>query len=191
MKLSPLPRLALAGIALALAACSEQKPAPVEASKPAPATSATVPSADGMSTVFADKLVDGAGKPVGVETLAKAKYVVVYFSAHWCPPCREFTPKLVEFTNAHRKDGNFEVVLVSSDKDEQAMLGYINETKMPWGGVLKRGGKLTSEFGKDVTGIPHLRVFDAAGKIVIDTNYKEKIYPLTVLDKLRELIQAK
>ena len=193
-------RCALAGLVVLFAACSERKPEAATspgtpAAKPVappaePAAPAT-PAPGSMAAVFADMLVDGTGKPMGVENLAKAKYVAVYFSAHWCPPCRAFTPKLVEFTEANRKDGNFDVVLVSSDHTEKAMLGYLTETKMPWGGVYKKGGKLSPDFGKDVTGIPHLRVFDAAGKIVIDTNYKEKVYPQTVLDKLQELLQQK
>ncbi|KAJ1524214.1 hypothetical protein ONE63_010734 [Megalurothrips usitatus] len=41
----------------------------------------------------------------------------VYFSAHWCPPCKAFTPQLVATYNAVRERGhNFEVVFVSSDR---------------------------------------------------------------------------
>ena len=29
--------------------------------------------------------------------LAEKKVLVFYFSAHWCPPCRLFTPVLAEF----------------------------------------------------------------------------------------------
>ena len=27
----------------------------------------------------------------------EGKVIGIYFSAHWCPPCRGFTPKLVEW----------------------------------------------------------------------------------------------
>ena len=29
--------------------------------------------------------------------LAEKKLLAFYFSAHWCPPCRLFTPVLAEF----------------------------------------------------------------------------------------------
>lgn len=45
------------------------------------------------------------------------KVVGIYFSAHWCPPCRQFTPLLVQTYNKLRAEGKeFEVVFVSSDK---------------------------------------------------------------------------
>ncbi|EIE22094.1 hypothetical protein COCSUDRAFT_83485, partial [Coccomyxa subellipsoidea C-169] len=44
--------------------------------------------------------------------------VGLYFSAHWCPPCRQFTPKLKEVYAAVRGTGKrFEVVFISSDQN--------------------------------------------------------------------------
>lgn len=145
----------------------------------------TVASVD-LAKVFDNKLVDAEGKRVKSDNLAKADYVAVYFSAHWCPPCRKFTPELVKFTNENRKNGNFEVVFVSSDKDEKAMREYMSVMKMPWGGVLKGGVNLKA-LGHEVDGIPHLRVFDKTGKVVIDTDYDAEVYPTVVLEKLKAL----
>ena len=48
-----------------------------------------------------------------------------------CPPCRAFTPQLVEtYKKIVAKGNNFEVVFVSSDQDEDSMNEYYAE--MPW-----------------------------------------------------------
>ncbi len=46
--------------------------------------------------LFAPKqLLQPDGSPY-TGTLSKA-YVVLYFSAHWCPPCKRFTPILSQW----------------------------------------------------------------------------------------------
>ena len=77
--------------------------------------------ADSRESVPA-KTLDGDGKVIGV-----------YFSAHWCPPCRGFTPKLAKWytdlKQGELKD-KFDIVFVSSDKDQKSFDDYFNE--MPW-----------------------------------------------------------
>ena len=60
---------------------------------------------------------------------ANPKYVAIYYSAHWCPPCRAFTPKLVEWYKEFKpKHEDFELVFASSDKSEEAQFEYMKET---------------------------------------------------------------
>lgn len=50
-------------------------------------------------TRFPSDLIDASGKKVDATTL-NGKVVGFYFSAHWCGPCRLFTPELVKFANS-------------------------------------------------------------------------------------------
>ncbi len=67
--------------------------------------------------------------------LSEGKIVGLYFSAHWCPPCRKFTTKLTDFYNNHKQSHNdqLEIVFVSSDRDETSFLEHFSE--MPWLGL--------------------------------------------------------
>ena len=62
------------------------------------------------------------GREVKVDALAAAgsgAVVGLYFSAHWCPPCRGFTPLLATCYAALKSAGKpFEIVFLSSDKDQ-------------------------------------------------------------------------
>lgn len=52
-------------------------------------------------------------------------------SAHWCPPCRVFTPKLVDTYGRIKADGKeFEIVFVSAGREEDSFKEY--HGTMPW-----------------------------------------------------------
>ena len=84
--------------------------------------------------------------------LAEKKVLAFYFSAHWCPPCRLFTPVLAEFYSVmivislwpkilqqwlFLQDlvgigEEFEVVFVSSDKTAEDQMAYMKESHGDW-----------------------------------------------------------
>lgn len=100
--------------------------------------------------------------------LADKKYLAVYFSAHWCPPCRAFTPDLVKWYQ-EKKPANphFELIFVSSDEDEKAMESYMAGEKMPWPALkfskVRTNKSLTQHGGR---GIPCLVLLDAEGRVL-------------------------
>lgn len=87
-----------------------------------------------LQKLLGDKVVNGEAEDVDVASLAgEGKVLGIYFSAHWCPPCRAFTPQLAQWYSKFKQGPNgskFEIVFVSSDKDEKSFQEYYND--MPW-----------------------------------------------------------
>ena len=118
--------------------------------------------------MFGDVLVGRDGTEHDTKTALAGKTVGIYFSAHWCPPCRQFTPSFARayerLTGEMGKD--FEVVFVSSDRDEAAFDEYRGE--MPWLALPFSArdvkAKLSATF--KVNGIPALVVLDETGATV-------------------------
>lgn len=55
----------------------------------------------------------------------------LYFSAHWCPPCRGFTPTLIEFYKTMQANNQgLEVIYVSLDRNRASFDEYYGT--MPW-----------------------------------------------------------
>ena len=129
---------------------------------PAPAVEAT-------PSVF-DKILDGNLERLDGKKLKKcddatkpAKYYVFYYTASWCGPCQQFTPSLVEWYEKNKND-NFELVLITSDRDEESMEQYAAEKKMPWPQLkLRKAQDFKKEFKHGVTGIPSVIVCDLEG----------------------------
>ena len=117
----------------------------------------------------------------------------LYFSAHWCPPCRLFTPILVDFYNKiNEKEKKFEIIFISSDQSSQQFDEYYNT--MPWAAV-NFDDEMRDTLGDafQINGIPTLIIFDNKGKklcddgrMIIQTNYqKTQESALNVFEKLK------
>jgi len=111
---------------------------------------------------------------VTIEELKQNKVIGLYFSAHWCPPCRGFTPVLIEAYKEHLKAKGLEIIFVSSDRDQASFNNYFGE--MPWLAIPpgdKRKEKLSKRFG--VNGIPAFVLVDAATGETISENARGSV----------------
>merc|ERR1711963_692830 len=100
------------------------------------------------------------------EVLKDKDFVLLYFSAHWCPPCKAFTPKLKEFYN-EVKDKKVEIIFVSGDQSPKAMYDYMKESHGDWF-VVEHESKLSDDLNEkfQVSGIPTLVVLKEDGTVV-------------------------
>eukprot|EP00042_Codosiga_hollandica_P051749 m.640835 g.640835 ORF g.640835 m.640835 type:complete len:401 (-) comp58344_c2_seq6:227-1429(-) len=110
------------------------------------------------------------GPLLGKGALPKRGLVGLYFSALWSPPCRSFTPRLVEWLANFKKNSphrdQLEIVLVSFDRDETAFDEYrkeINFLALPYCDRAQKN-QLVSRFG--VRGLPTLIFLDTEGGVV-------------------------
>ena len=90
-----------------------------------------------MSKVFqilGESFTNKNGDSIALEKIqGQGKVIAVYFSAHWCPPCRSFTPKLANFYGKVKQSQNgdkFELIFLSSDRTEEEFKEYLGQ--MPW-----------------------------------------------------------
>jgi len=107
-----------------------------------------------VNAIGPDLVGQAGGKPIGL-----------YFSAHWCPPCRGFTPKLAEYYKNGLKD-KMEIIFVSSDRDEESFGEYFKE--MPWKALpfANRDAKEKLSKAMGVNGIPCFAVINPDGTVV-------------------------
>mmetsp|Transcript_14442 Transcript_14442/g.25247 ORF Transcript_14442/g.25247 Transcript_14442/m.25247 type:complete len:153 (-) Transcript_14442:172-630(-) len=119
-----------------------------------------------IQELVGDELLTQHDTQATSEVLEGKKLVMLYFSAHWCPPCRGFTPHLAAKYKATAEELGIEVVFISSDQSESDFRQYFSE--MPWTavpyGARNIKEKLSQLYG--VQGIPTLVVLDENGKLL-------------------------
>ncbi|KAL9226335.1 hypothetical protein vseg_002162 [Gypsophila vaccaria] len=131
-----------------------------------------------------DFFIDSSGAKVSISKLA-GKNILLFFSAHWCPPCRAFVPKLIEaYKQIKAKHDAFEIIYISNDKDQNSFEEFF--ALMPWLALPfddQRESYLSRKF--KVFGNPKLVAIGPNGKTV-STEAREhiivhgpKAYPFT------------
>ena len=128
------------------------------------------------------------------DALEQKKLIALYFSAHWCAPCRKFTPQLVDFYNrVAPQHPEFELIFVSDDKSQFAFETYMHDANMPWPAIdyQKLAGKdgIRKYAG---AGIPCLVVVDQNGAVVTSSfSGKQSFGPEKVLSDLDAIFAGK
>ncbi|KAL3826944.1 hypothetical protein ACHAXA_006024 [Cyclostephanos tholiformis] len=118
------------------------------------------------------------------------KLVALYFSASWCPPCKRFTPILIDFYEACKDE--LEIVFISSDRDDRSFGDYF--AKMPWLAMIPaymnseqnaRQRKMADAF--KIQGIPTLVVLDAKTGHFVVANGRDAVMQVSSDESRRAL----
>jgi len=123
-----------------------------------------------LSEILSGSVVDHSGNQIALDTLKTNTANAIYFSAHWCPPCRGFTPKLIDSYKKIKAAGkSFEIIFASSDQNEEEFKEYF--ATMPWLSF-PLDDKRISELSDilKIEGIPSLVIFDGAFTKVLNSD---------------------
>ncbi|KAF0714818.1 hypothetical protein As57867_003659, partial [Aphanomyces stellatus] len=120
------------------------------------------------------------------------KYVGIYFSAHWCPPCRRFTPLLAEsyqqFIDDDLKD--LAIVFVSWDEAGDDFDKYYGEMTFDALPFQNREQKEVLDQLYEVNSIPTLVFLNESGKIITKSGRvlveQARGNPIVILDSLAQ-----
>ncbi|WP_269523010.1 thioredoxin-like domain-containing protein [Coraliomargarita parva] len=150
------------------------------------------PSTEFAKRVYSDLVISKGSRLVDFEpeSSARPKYFAFYRSAQWCPPCRAFTPDLVDFYKKQKRKGAaFELIFISSDKSEELMAEYMDKYDMDWPAF--HYGENKDIVQRNGGGIPNLIVTDAAGNKLLDSydSAGKYIGPRTVMAELEKLLE--
>ena len=119
--------------------------------------------------------------------------IFLYFSASWCPPCRKFTPKLIDFYNLSKSSQkDLEIILVGLDEIQEAHSEYFS--KMPWLALpfseKSLRETLTSKYS--IRTIPTLLMVDHSGELLYnECRYRVETEPQEAYDNFVKIFLKK
>lgn len=128
-----------------------------------------------MEGLVGPRLLRHGGAEILTSSLPAGSVVALYFSAHWCGPCKAYTPDLRKVYERCKGQGKaFEVIFVSGDHDEASFSQYF--ATMPWLAVpyADRVRQQTLSMGFGVRGIPSLVLLTGSGSL-LDASGRSKV----------------
>jgi nucleoredoxin len=106
--------------------------------------------------------------------LTNAEYLLIYFSAAWCPPCRAFTPHLAAWVTEHASRHKAVALFVSGDRTAEDAAQYNAKMGFPMAVFNNAAfGALMGQWG--LTGIPSLVVLKVSDGSVVTKRAREKL----------------
>lgn len=122
------------------------------------------------------------------------KFYLVYFGAEWCPPCRAFSPRLVQAYQRLKQiaPDAFECIFISNDRDGDEQVKYVRKNAMPFP-VLKfsQVGSVDLLERWKGRGIPSLIAFTREGEILFHSyRGEEYLGPDSVLKSFEPLLRS-
>ena len=130
-----------------------------------------------------------------VEFPSPEKAVLVYFSAHWCGPCRQFTPMLKVFYEFARSSGAaLEIIFVSSDRTQPDMINYYKQSHGDWLAVIYGSTQrnfLSTHF--NVKGIPALFLLNRGTLHAVEEDVRSVIQQVAIMrnvSRVKEIVEG-
>ena len=119
-------------------------------------------------TPFLPPEFESSNGKVTKEDVLSNDIIGVYFSAHWCGPCRAFTPRLAEFyKNVNTLQKQIEIIFNSADQDLKGFNEYFST--MPWIAIpFDSESKSKIDDACGINSIPQLIIFDYKGRVIDD-----------------------
>ena len=117
------------------------------------------------NTIPSFSLRNSINEDVSIEDF-RGQYVLIYFWASWCGPCRSENPNVVKAYNKYKQKG-FTVLGISLDTDKDAWLKAISDDKLNWTHISDLQGwknENAQKFG--VRSIPFSILIDPEGIIL-------------------------
>lgn len=126
-----------------------------------------------ISSVIGDRFIQKCGsterereetnltEAANLDHLSGLKFVGLFFSADWCPPCKHMLQPLKNFyTDVNLEERTLELILISSDRSQEEWKRH--HSTMPWMTIPwddPRNNQLRGKF--EVQGVPALVILDA------------------------------
>ena len=123
----------------------------------------SLPSASVIMLLENDEILEIQG--TFEDYVGQGKYTLVDFWASWCGPCRAETPNVVAVYEKYRDKGLIVIGVPVNDKLE-ATKKALKDLGIHYPQVLDPSLRLAEQF--NITGIPHIILFDPEGNIVAE-----------------------